>query len=79
MKRWLALLLAAMMAFALVACGDTPANNGDNTKAMFIPMIPLALPLPFPKTGPLLPMRSWPKSRALSSKTPPMKIFPPNS
>ena len=32
MKRWLALLLAAMMAFALVACGDTPANNGDNKK-----------------------------------------------
>ena len=30
MKKWLALLLAAMMAFALVACGNTPANNdGD--------------------------------------------------
>lgn len=30
MKKWLALLLAAMMALALVACGDTPANNdGD--------------------------------------------------
>ena len=27
MKKWLALLLAAMMALALVACGDTPANN----------------------------------------------------
>ena len=27
MKKWLALLLAAMMALALVACGDTPANR----------------------------------------------------
>ena len=32
MKKWLALLLAAMMALALVACGDTPANNDNDNK-----------------------------------------------
>ena len=32
MKKWLALLLAAMMVLALVACGDTPANNDNDNK-----------------------------------------------
>ena len=35
MKKWIALLLAAMMAFALVACGETPNNenkDGSETK-----------------------------------------------
>lgn len=32
MKKWLALLLAAMMALALVACGDTPANDNNDNK-----------------------------------------------
>ena len=32
MKKWLALLLAAMMALALVACGDTPAKDNNDNK-----------------------------------------------
>lgn len=32
MKKWLALLLAAVMVLALAACGDTPANNDTKTE-----------------------------------------------
>lgn len=82
MKKWLALLLAAMMALALVACGDTPANNDNDNKdndtktedllaaagmAMSIPMILSILPSPSPMAGRSLPMRSWRPSWASPS------------
>ena len=81
MKKWLALLLAAMMALALVACGDTPANNDNDNKDNDTKTEEFArgswdgnvytilsiLPSPSPMAGRSLPMRSWRPSWASPS------------
>ena len=82
MKKWLALLLAAMMALALVACGDTPANNDNDNKdndtkteefargswdGNVYTNDSLNLTVTSPMAGRSLPMRSWRPSWASPS------------
>lgn len=82
MKKWLALLLAAMMALALVACGDTPANNDNDNKdndtkteefargswdGNVYTNDSLNLTVTVPMAGRSLPMRSWRPSWASPS------------